>query len=124
MTTPVTDGEADEVDRIAAAVMTAPGVVKLGGGGLRQPVTYLTGRRVEGVRVSAHCVEVAVVAQFGIPAPELGKRIRKVVTPLTNGRAIDVLIADVQLPDEVDAAGQRDVGSDVGSRSSSSPTIP
>lgn len=90
---------ADEADALAALVEQVPGVVSLGGGGPLQPATYLPGRRVTGIRSSAERVEIAVVGRFGVPATELGDRIRAALGGRDLGRPVDVHVADIELPD-------------------------
>lgn len=86
-------------DMIAAAVIRCPDVA-----GLTQipgvPVaTYLPGRTVSGVAVRAGEVQVCVVARYGLPLPEIAAEVRRAVTPLVPGRAVDVVIADITSPE-------------------------
>ena len=91
--------EAAEVaDLIASAVTSCPGVA-----GLTQipgiPVaTYLPGRTVSGVAVRAGEVEVCVVARYGPPLPQIAEQVRQAVAPLVPDRVVDVVIADIALP--------------------------
>lgn len=92
---------AAEADAIAAAVRACPAVASLDSGPLsHQVVTLLPGRRVEGVRVNADRILVSVVAAFGTPLILLTEQVRAAVGPLAGGRAVDVHIADLQLPGE------------------------
>ena len=91
--------EAAEVaDLIAAAVTSCPGVA-----GLTQipgiPVaTHLPGRSVPGVAVRAGEVEICVAARYGPPMPQIAAQIRQAVAPLVPDRVVDVVIADIALP--------------------------
>jgi len=89
---------AELADQIVAAVTSCPGVA-----GLTQipgiPVaTYLPGRTVSGVAVRAGEVEVCVVARYGPPLPQIAEQVRQAVAPLVPDRVVDVVIADIALP--------------------------
>ena len=88
----------NEVDVLAAAVQGVVGVVALGGGGPLQPTTYLSGRRVAGIRSSTDRIEVAVTASFGLPATVVADGIRAALAVAARGRPVDVHIADLQVP--------------------------
>ena len=96
---PVPVEVAELADRIVAAVTGCPGVA-----GLTQvpgvPVaTYLPGRTVSGVAVRAGEVEVCVVARYGLPLPQIAEQVRQAVAPLVPDRVVDVVIADITLPE-------------------------
>ena len=93
--TPRTDAGPD-ADAIATAVLTAPAVAALHGGGLRPVVTLLPGRRVEGVQVTDERVTVSVVVAQGVPIPALTDQVRRRVAPLAGGRPVDVHVADLR----------------------------
>ena len=88
-----------DVDRIAAAVSSCPGVSRLATGGLIPVATYLPGRRVDGVRVTEGRVLVAVVVRYPVPVPQVAAEIRTAVADLVTGQPVDVHIRDVDLPD-------------------------
>jgi hypothetical protein len=88
-----------DVDAIVAAALACPAVVELHGGGPHVVATYLPGRRVTGVRVDENTVLVSVVLAYG-PVASLAAEVRAAVAPHAGGRSVDVLVADVQLPDD------------------------
>jgi hypothetical protein len=88
-----------EADRMAAAVVACPGVVRLAGGGPAPVATYLPGRRVDGVRVGAGRVQVAVVARYPVPVAQVAAEIRTALGALAAGRPVDVHVADLDLPE-------------------------
>ncbi|MCW2576681.1 MAG: uncharacterized protein JWR28_3045 [Modestobacter sp.] len=89
--------EADTADAIAAAVLARPAVAALHPGRLaRRTVTYLPGRRVEGVHVTDDRIAVSVVGVQGIPITVLADQVRTAVEPLAGGRPVDVHVADLQ----------------------------
>lgn len=92
-------GAVELVDAIAAAVLACPAVAALQSGG--PVVTYLPGRRVEGVRVSGQRVETAIVAAFGVPVKDLQLQVRRAVRRYAPGLPVDIHIADVQLPSDI-----------------------
>ena len=89
---------AAEVDAIAAAVLTCPGVAALHSGPLAQTVTLLPGRRIEGVRLTGDRVHVGVVAAYGTPVALLTAQVHAAVGELVGGRPVDVHVGDLQLP--------------------------
>lgn len=92
------------VDAVAAAARACPGVEQLHGRAPQRTATYLPGRRVEGVRVGRHSVVVQVRARWGVPVPELVAQLRGAITPVVNGRRIDIIVADVGDPPAARAA--------------------
>jgi hypothetical protein len=99
MSTPLTPAttEAAIAQAIAAAVVDCPAVASLHAGGIaHRAVTYLPGRRVEGVRVDDERVAVSVVGVQGIPVAVLADQVRTAVAPLAPGRAVDVHVADLE----------------------------
>ena len=86
-------------DRIATAVAGCPSVARLAEGPI---ATYLPGRRVTGVRTSDDRVEVAVVAVHGVPVRGLDAEVRAALAPLADGRPVDVHVADVLLPGDLE----------------------
>ncbi len=85
--------------------MTCPAVAALADDGFL--ATFLPGRRVAGVRITDDVCEVAVVLRLdGSPLPEGAEQVRRAVTPVVGGRRIDVVIADVVVPDAVPSRGE------------------
>jgi hypothetical protein len=99
---PLTGGDAVvdgvDVDAVAAAVRGCPGVQDLYGGPPELIVTYLPGRRVEGVRIDPQAVVVQVRARWGASVSDLATQICTALDPLVPGRRIDILWADVADP--------------------------
>ncbi|WP_024873997.1 hypothetical protein [Saccharomonospora piscinae] len=93
-----------DVGRVVAAVRNCPGVAGLTGGvaGPARPpvVSYVPGGTVEGVRVDRDRVTVQIVAEWGVPLPALGGRVREAVVPHVRGRRVDVAVADLVAPEE------------------------
>jgi hypothetical protein len=99
MTTPAdpATAEADRADAIATAVLDCPAVAGLHPGGLvRRTVTYLPGRRIEGVHVTDDRIAVSVTGVQGIPVTVLADQVRTTLASLAAGRPVDVHIADLQ----------------------------
>jgi uncharacterized alkaline shock family protein YloU len=90
----------DLADRIAEAVTECPDVASLAGGRLG---AFLPGRGAAGVSVHDTGVEVAVVARYGRPMPEIADEVRDAVEPLVPGLPVDVSIDDIT---EAAAPGQ------------------
>jgi hypothetical protein len=65
-----------DVDAVAAAARSCPGVEQLHGGDSHLTATYLPGRRVQGVRIEQDTVVVQVRARWGVPAHELAAQVR------------------------------------------------
>lgn len=87
-----------DVDAVAAAVQACAGVAGLNGGQFGEVASYLPGRIVPGVVISGGRVTVQVRSRWGIPAPHLAALITAVLVPLTRGRPVDVVIADIDDP--------------------------
>lgn len=95
------DDGGETADAVAAAALALPCVVRLAADGPAQVATYLPGRRVAGVAVREDVCEVAVVLQLqDRPLPELADEVRRAVVPHVGSRAVDVVIADVVLPEQ------------------------
>jgi hypothetical protein len=92
------DAVGELADRIAAAVTECPDVAGLSQIPGKPVATYLPGRTVYGVAVRPAEVEICVVARFGPPLPQVAARIRQAVSPLVQGRVVDVVIADITPP--------------------------
>ncbi|MEV4410968.1 hypothetical protein [Catellatospora sp. NPDC049609] len=104
-----------DVDAVAAAARACPGVEALEGG-FPEVATYLTGRRVRGVRVVGDTVEVHIRAAWGIPVNETGAAVRAAVAPLAAGHAVHVTIAGLGDPYGPAPAGAPAVPAGLGAR--------
>ncbi len=105
MTTPdsaTVDGV--NVDAVAAAVRSCPGVDDLDGGPLGGVATYLPGRRVPGIRISADRASIHVRGKWDVPVRELAGQVLAAATPLIGARTIDLLVTDVADPAPADTA--------------------
>jgi|SRR4051794_15177190 len=91
-----------DVDALAAATLGCPAVSRLHPGGTKFVVTYLAGRRVEGVRAEDARVLVSVALRHGASVQALQEQVRDALSPLVEGRKIDVYVADVDT-DEIAA---------------------
>ncbi|MCE0764345.1 hypothetical protein LWC35_15710 [Pseudonocardia kujensis] len=134
-------------ERVAAAVLGHPAVVRLDGGPFGSVASYLPGRRVVGVRADeAHApdttdatdrtvggatgepVEVAVVVRWpaAVSLPVLAEEIAALVREVAGERPVDVTVADlVPAPEPVPAAGSAPVaGAVAGPPGSGPPTRP
>jgi hypothetical protein len=87
-----------DVDAVAAAVRTCPGVDGLRGGGPGEVATYLPGRRIVGVQVTPAGLVVAVRGRWGVSAAALAGQIRSVVAALAPGRPVEVRLVEVADP--------------------------
>ncbi len=92
-----------DADRVAEAALSVPGVTGLGGGAAGAVATYLPGRQVPGVRIDDDVVSVHVTVSLDQPLLPVAASVRAAVAPLANGRAVDVVIEDVEAA--TDAAG-------------------
>jgi len=90
--------EGVNVDALAAAVRSCPAVDDLDGGPLGTVATYLPGRRVPGIRIGADRASIQVRGKWDVPIRELAGQVLAAVAPLTGGRTIDILVADVAEP--------------------------
>lgn len=89
---------AADPDRIAVAVQACPSVVRLSGGAIGEVATYLPGRRITGVRITADGgVEVHVVARYGPTIDEIAAEVRKAVTAVTGSRRVWVGVDDLDI---------------------------
>jgi hypothetical protein len=90
-----------DAERVASAVERVPTVARLSAGSAGAEIaTYLPGRRVRGVRVDEATVEVHVVARWPAVLPEVGEAVRSAAAPLVGGRAVEVVIDDLEVPGE------------------------
>ena len=90
-------------ERVAAAVTAHPAVVGLHGGLYGAVATYLPGRKLVGVRIGVgdEPVEVAVVLRADRPIPDVVRALRREVSGLCGGAAVDITVADIVLPGEL-----------------------
>jgi hypothetical protein len=90
-------------ERVAAAVTAHPAVACLHGGLYGAVVTYLPGRKLVGVRIGEadEPVEVAVVLRPERPIPDVVRGLRREVSRLCGGAAVDITVADIVLPGEL-----------------------
>jgi len=88
-----------DAELVAQAVERVPTVARLSAGSAGAEVaTYLPGRRVRGVRVADDAVQVHVVARWPAVLPEVGDAVRAAAAPLVGGRAVEVVIDDLDVP--------------------------
>ena len=72
-------------------------------------VSYLPGRQLSGLRIADGEVTVQVVAQWGVPLPEVARQVRAAVGPLVGSRRVDVVAADLAgVPGCDDGSGATD----------------
>lgn len=88
-----------DAEAVMERVAGCRSVARLALGRFPEVATYLPGRRVPGVRLLDDRVEVHVVACWGVPVPELAAEVRRAVGPVVGGLAVDVHVADVDVPD-------------------------
>lgn len=81
-------------DRVAAAVLSVPGVAGLHGGAFGEVATYLPGRRVAGVRLGDELAAVHVSVVYGVPVSETAEAVRAAVAPLLT-TPVDVSVEDI-----------------------------
>ncbi len=87
----------DLADRVVAAVLAVPGVVRLHSGAFGEVATYLPGRAVTGVRLRPDGAEVHLVVSSDRPVPEVAGDAHEAVRVLVPG-PVHVFIEDVDLP--------------------------
>jgi len=85
---------------VAAAVIAHPAVARLDGGVFGAVATYLPGRRLVGVRIgrSAEPVELGVVVNLSSRIPDVVADLRREVSALCGGAAVDITVSDVAVP--------------------------
>jgi uncharacterized alkaline shock family protein YloU len=89
-------GDESDLDRVAAAVLAVPSVVRLTSG-LGAAATFLPGRRIDGLRMTPDELEVHIVARYGVNLPDLAAEVRARVQGIVGGR-VSVFVEDVELP--------------------------
>ena len=84
-------------ERVAAAVTAHPSVARLHGGIFGAVATYLPGRKLIGVHIGegAEPVELGVVLYLDRPFPEVVRILRREVSGMCGGAAVDITVADV-----------------------------
>lgn len=105
--TPARRGSPDP-DAITAAVLACSTVAGLSGGVAGEVATYLPGRRVTGLRIDDLTVTVHVIGRYGPSMAEIGDQVGSAVAPLAGGRAVDVVIEDLETAGAGDADGPPD----------------
>lgn len=99
-----TDTDAPDSDvlaeRVAATVTAHPAIARLDGGVFGSVATYLPGRRLVGVRIGrgAEPVELGVVVRLSSRIPDVVAELRRDVSALCGGAAVDITVADVDVP--------------------------
>lgn len=88
------------VELVAAAVAAHPAVARLDGGVFGTVATHLPGRRLTGVRIGAGGgpVELGVVVRLHHPIPDAVRSLRREVSALCGGAAVDITVSDVDVP--------------------------
>jgi hypothetical protein len=84
-----------DLDAVTAAVLGCGGVDDLVSGPWGGVVTYLPGRRVEGVRVASGHVLISVRGRWGVPVTELARQVRAALAVLVVARRVDIVVADL-----------------------------
>ena len=97
----------DPADVIAEAVQACPAVAALHGGRFGQVTTYLPGRRIVGVVVSADEIVVGVVGRFPVTVAELAREVRAAVAVLAPGVPVTVQVEDLLVPGDPQSAPPR-----------------
>lgn len=85
----------DLAHALAERVRACPDVADLAAGPFGTIATYLPGGKVSGVAVRPGEVEIAIVARYGRPLPQIAEEIRDAVAPLTGDRRVHIVVADV-----------------------------
>ncbi|MFI7545830.1 hypothetical protein [Actinoplanes sp. NPDC049599] len=86
-----------DVDLVAAAVCGCPAVADLVGGPPSGASTYLPGRRIDGITVTAGTVLIQVRSRWE-PATELAAQIRTAASAVAPLHRVDVVVADIEDP--------------------------
>jgi len=94
----------ETADLVAAAALAVDGVADLHTGTFGEVATYLPGRRVSGVRITADVTEVHLVLRWGAPVLATADAVRVAVQPLV-ATPVDIAVQDVVDP-SADQPGQ------------------
>lgn len=85
-----------DLDAVAAAVRSCPGVDDLDDGPINARLaTYLPGRKIDGLKITADTLTVQIRSMWGVPVTEVGAQIRLAVVHLVAGRRVDIIVADL-----------------------------
>lgn len=99
---PAPDADDGSLTRaVTTAVLSCSGVTRLCGP---------AGRRTRGVRLRADALDVHVVGRYGPTIEEITAEVRAAVTPLVPGRAVRVLVEDLEVQHGTAASGAADSG--------------
>jgi hypothetical protein len=86
------------VDAVARAVRSCPGVDDLATGALGSVATYLPGRTVAGVAVAQDHVTIQLRSRWGVPTDTVAGQVRSAVAALVGLRRVDIVVADIAAP--------------------------
>lgn len=104
-----------DVDAVGVAVRGCAGVRELiarSDRGLVQ--TYLPGRAVDGVRVEGDVLTVSVKIGWGTTVADVVGELTRALQRVADGRRIDVIIAELEVPGEGDDSADEDFAGDTG----------
>jgi hypothetical protein len=95
---PTAPGRGPLSERVAAAVLAHPDVVRLSGGTFGTIATYLPGRRLIGVVLGegGEPTRIGVVLRLGARVHATADVLRTLVAAETGARRVDVVVADVE----------------------------
>ncbi len=91
--------EGVDVDALHDAVLAYPGIAGIGSSLPGALATYLPGRRVMGIRVTADVIELEVRTRADAAALHVGAGLQADLKQQAAGRRIDVTIVDIELPE-------------------------
>lgn len=89
--------EPDDADRIAARVLTVPGVAGLHGGRFGEVATYLPGRRVLGVALTEATCAIHLVVAYPNNVCDVAHAVRVAITTLVSV-PVTITVEDVAAP--------------------------
>ncbi|MEO6956728.1 MAG: hypothetical protein ABI137_08300 [Antricoccus sp.] len=85
-----------DLDIVAAMVRACPGVDDLDGGPSNARLaTYLPGRKIDGLRLTDDVLTVQIRSIWDVPVTEVAAQIRHALVNRTNGRQLDIIVADL-----------------------------
>lgn len=87
---------------VADTALSTEGVHSLGTGTFAEVATYEGAEKVLGVRVTEEEVEVHIVALYPLQSsiPELAERVRQKLSPEVESRRVDVVVEDLEVPED------------------------
>ncbi|SIS22453.1 hypothetical protein [Williamsia sterculiae] len=91
------DGRGATADALVAAVTSVPGVTGLSGGRFGEVATYLTGRRVAGVRFDEDGGEVHIVVDLHRSVLTTAEAVRTAAEQAL-GKPVTVVVEDIDAP--------------------------